>query len=245
MSRPSIADMHKDKPTLNVIDTLNYSASLVEKFGKYKLPNGVTLAKTLTVEGIPFWDVFSAEFAHSHIPRVLASDALSENIMHRIRPYLSRLKHMARDFVRHRHNTLGCSTWPTGQTVLCLGFTHQMYRDVLQPLVARLAMRKDCHVVVLSDQPWRGVKLSSTENCKYQTVWQHWNEQVGEEVSKLQKSIGQVEIELQLSNAISYIIPDADRHLLANFKDLFHWFFQVYLPLIIPQAVVSRHILEN
>jgi hypothetical protein len=245
MSQPNLLDMNEDKPVLNVIDTLNYSASLVEKFGKYKLPNGETLAATLTVEGIPFWDVFSAEFAHSHIPRVLASDASSESIMNRIRPCLSRLKYMARDFVRHRHNTHGCSTWPTGQTVLCLGFTNQMYRDVLQPVVARLAMRKDYHVVVLSDQHWLDVKLSSAEDCKYQTVWQHWNEQVGKQVSKLQKSIYQTEVDLQLSNALSYIIPDTDRHLLTNFKNLFNWFFRVYLPFIVPQAVVARHILEN
>jgi hypothetical protein len=237
--------MNKDKPTLNVIDTLNYSASLVEKLGKSILPNGETLAASLIVEGIPFWDVFSAEFAHSHIPRVLASNASSGSILHRIRPYLSRLKHVARDFVRHRHDTHGCSTWPTGQVVLCLGFTHQMYRDVLQPVIARLAMRNDYHVVVLSDQHWLDVKLSSAENCTYQTVWQHWNEQVGKLVSKLQKSIRQIEVSLQLSNALTYIIPDNNRHLLTNFKNLFNWFFRVYLPLVVPQAVVARHILEK
>lgn len=245
MSQPNISDMNKDKPALNAIDTLNYSASLVEKFGKSKLPNGKTLAETLTVEGIPYWDVFSAEFAHSHIPLVLASDASSESIMHRITPYLIRLKHMARDFVRHHHNTHGCSTWPTGQTFLCLGFTHQMYRDVLQPVVARLVMRKDCHIVVLNDQYWPDVKLSSAENCKYQTVWQHWNEQVGKQVPKLQKSIYQVVEDLQLSNALSDMIPDTDRHLLTNFKNLFNRFFRAYLPLIVPHVVVARHILEK
>lgn len=245
MSQPNISDMNKDKPALNAIDTLNYSASLVEKFGKSKLPNGKTVAETLTVEGIPFWDVFSAEFAHSHIPLVLASDASSESIMHRIRPYLIRLKHMARDFVRHRHNTHGCSTWPTGQTFLCLGFTHQSYRDIIKPVVAQLAMRKDCHVVILSDQHWPDVQLSSSENCKYQTLWQHWNEQVGKQVSKLRKSIDQTEVSLQLSNVLSSIIPDTDRHLLTNFKNLFNRFFRAYVPLIVPQVVVARHILEN
>jgi hypothetical protein len=245
MSQSDLSDINKDKPALNVIDTLNYSASLVERLGKSKLPNGKTLASTLTVDGIPFWDVFSAEFAHSHIPIVLASDASSKSIMHRIRPYLSLLKHMSHDFVFHRHNTLGCSTWPTGQTVLCLGFTNQMYRDILQPVVARLAMRKDCHVVVLSDQHGLDVKLSSDENCKYQTVWQHWNEQVGKQVSILQGSLYQIEVNLKLSNALSDIIPDTERHLLTNFNNLFHWFFRVYLPLIVPQAVIARHILEN
>ena len=157
MSQPNLSNMNQDKPALSFIDTLNYSASLVEKFGKSKLPNGKTLAAALTVEGIPFWDVFSAEFAHSYIPTVLAADPLSESILHRIIPDLIRLKHMAHDFVRHRRNTHrnthGCSTWPNGKTFLCLGFTNQIYRDVLQPVVARLAMRKDCHVVVLlSDQ---------------------------------------------------------------------------------------------
>jgi len=243
MSYNNSAD--KNKPVLNAIDTLNHSASLVEKFGKTKLSNGKTLAETLTVEGIPFWDVFSAEFAHSHIPLVLASDASSESIMHRITPYLFRLKHMVRNFVRHRHNTHGCSTWPTGQTFLCLGFTPQMYRDILKPVVARLTMRKDCHVVVLSDQYWSDVNLSSAENCKYQTLWQHWNKQTGKQVSKLQKLIYQTKVKLQLSNALPDMIPDTDRHLITNFKDLFNRFFRAYLPLIVPQVVVARHILKN
>ena len=59
-------------------------------------------------------------------------------------------------------------------------------------------MRNDCHVVVLSDQHWLDVKSSSAEDCKYQTVWQHWNEQVGKQVSKLQKSRYQIEKYLNL-----------------------------------------------
>jgi len=120
-----------------------------------------------------------------------------------------------------------------------------MYRDVLQPVVARLAERKDCHVVVLSDQHAPDVKRSSAENCRYQTVWQHWNEQVGIQVAKLQKSIDQIEADLKSSNALSYIVPDTDRHPSTHFHNLFHWFFRVYLPLIVPQAAVARHILEN
>ena len=120
-----------------------------------------------------------------------------------------------------------------------------MYRDVLRPVVSRLAMRKDRHVVVLSDQHWPDVKLSFAENCKYQTVWQHWNEQVGYQASKLQESIDQIEVNLNLTNVLSDVIPDAERHLLTNFNNLFTWFFRVYLPLIVPQAVIARHILEN
>ena len=245
MAQPNLQDMNKDKPTLNVVDTLNYSASLVERFGKSKLPNGKTLEEILTVEGIPFWDVFSAEFAHSHIPIVLASDASSESIVQRIKPGLIRFKHGVRNFIRHRHNTHGCLAWPSGQTFLCLGFTNQMYRDVLLPVVTRLAMHKDCNIVVLSDQYWSDKKLSSFENCKYQTLWQHWNKQIGRQVSKLQKSIYQIEVNLRLSNALLYTISDNDRHLVSNFKNLFNRFFRAYLPLIVPHVVVARHILEK
>ncbi len=41
MSQFNISDMNKDKPTLNATDTLNYSASLVEKSGKSTLPDGL------------------------------------------------------------------------------------------------------------------------------------------------------------------------------------------------------------
>jgi hypothetical protein len=229
--------------TLNVIDTLNYSASLVEKFGNSKLPNGETLTKTLTFDGISFWDVFSAEFAHSHIPTILASEDSSKSIIYRIRPSLIRLKHMASDFVHHRHNTDGCSTWPMGKTILFLNFTNQMYRDVLKPVVSRLAMREDCNVVVLGNRHIAGAKLSLVPNCKYQAWWQHWYNNINDDISKLKMLIYQKEVNLKLLNELLYIIPDADRHLLFNFKNLFNRFFRAYLPLILPQVVVARHIL--
>lgn len=237
--------MNENKTVLNVVDMLNYSASLVEQFGKSRLANGKTLEAALTIDGIPFWDLFSVEFAHSHISGVLRSDILSKNIIHQLRPYLSRLKHSVSDFIRHRHNTEGCATWPPKKTVLCLGFTPQMYRDLLQPVIARLAMRNDCYVVVLSDQSWPGLKSISSDRCKYQAVWQHWTKEVGKEVRDLQKSIRQTDVKLQLLNALSGIIPDMYRHLFPNFKNLFNWFFKVSLPHIVPQVVLARHILKK
>lgn len=246
MSKTNIySASNKGKPALNVTDILNYSASLVEKLGKSKLSNGKTLAEALTLEGIPLWDVFPVEFAHSHLPTLLAAEPLSESIMHQIRPYLSRLKHGVHDFVSRRRSKIGCSSWPAGKTVLCLGFTHQMYRDVLQPVVARLAMRADCDVVVLSDGFLPEVKASLAGNCKYQTVWQHWNEQAGTQVSKLQRLISRSATKQQFLNALPQIIPDKDLRLLTNFKKLFNWFFRVSLPRILPHAVLARHILET
>ncbi|MFA6357084.1 MAG: CDP-glycerol glycerophosphotransferase family protein [Candidatus Omnitrophota bacterium] len=244
-TQPDFQDTKKDKPKLNATDALNYSASLVENFGRTELSNGKTLAEILTVEGISFWDVFSAEFAHSHIPTLLASEALPETIIQRIRPDLIRLKYTVKDLICNRRNTYGCSTWPTGQTFLCLGFTNQMYRDVLHPVVARLVLREDCYVVVLSDQYLPGMKPFFSENCKYQTLWQHWNEQVRKQVSELQKSIYHIEADIQLSSFLSRIIPDVDRRLATNFKNLFDRFFRAYLPHIIPHVAVARHILEN
>ncbi len=244
MPQPKRRGMNQDKSVLNVIDTLNYSASLVERFGTSRLPNGKTFAETLTVEGIPFWEVFCAEFAHSHIPTVLASDASSKGLWHRIRPYLSRLKHKSHDIYFHRRNTHGCSAWPAGPTLLCLGFTNQMYRDILQPVVARLATCEQCHVVVLSDQHEHEVERAAG-NCQYQTVWQHWNEPVKQCMDRLQKSISRIEVNLKSTRALSCIMRDTDRHLSTQFHNLFHWFFRVYLPLILPQAAVARHILES
>lgn len=245
MQQPNLSDMIEDKPALNVTDILNYSASLVHKFAKYKLPGGETLTEKLTLEGIPFWDILSAELACYHIPIALGSDAPFGNILCRIRPYLSRSKHIGLDLFRSRKNTIGCSTWPHGISFLCLGFSNYIYRDVLQSVATLLVKHNNCQVVSLSDQPWRDTNSYSHHGHIFQTVWQHWNQQVGEQASKLQKELNLIERDLYASDTLPSLICDDNRCTWNGFQNLFSWIFRARLPRLIQQAVVARHILEN
>src|SRR4030042_3342934 len=114
-------------PISDILSTLQYTTGLIKTWGQSRLPNGGTLSEALTLNGIPFWDVFAVELARIYMPAALTSNS---DISQIIRPYLSRARHTPRDIV-HNRSTHGCSTWPVGQTILCLGFSDYMYRDEL------------------------------------------------------------------------------------------------------------------
>jgi hypothetical protein len=229
----------------DIIKTLEYSTHLVKAWGLSRLSNGKTLSEMLTLSGIPFWDAFAVELARVYVPEALSVDNTSSNISRMIKPYLIRAKYGLRDFVLNRYSTYGCSSWPTDQTILCLGFTDYIYRDVLQPVATRLAEHPACTVVSLSNKSWHKAYPFPHQYVLHQTVWEHWNKQVSRQVSDLKQALYLTEKSLRVSNALLNIIHDDDRCLWTQFKNVFNRFFRADLPLLVPQAVVAKHILEN
>jgi len=158
---------------------------------------------------------------------------------------LIRAKYGLRDFVRNRHSTQGCFSWPTGQTILCLDFSEHISRDVLQPVATRLAEHPDIKVVSLRDKSWRNPNVGSHQNGLHQTVWEHWNQQVGLQASNLKQELYRTEKNLRASNVWLNIIRDDDRCILEHLEPVFLSLFHAYLPLFVSQAVVAQHILES
>ncbi len=228
-------------PISDILSTLQYTTGLIKTWGQCRLPNGSTLAEALTLNGIPFWDAFAVELARIYMPAALT---FNSDISQIIRPYLSRAKHTLRAFV-HKRSTHGCSTWPVGQTILCLGFSDYMYRDVLQPVANLLAEHPDCRVVSLSDKSWHEANQSSCQNVLYQTVWQHWNQQVCRQISHLKQEVNLTKINLRASNYMLSIVSDVDQFMRRCLEHVLNLFFRVFLPFFIPQAIVARHILES
>ena len=229
----------------DIIETLQNTTRLVKMWGESRLPDGRTLSEALTLGSIPFWDAFAVDLARIYVPATLYADATSSKISLMIRPYLIRAKYGLRNFIRNRHSTQGCFLWPTGKTILCLDFSEHISRDVLQPIATRLAEHPDVKVVSLSDKSRKNANTYLHHNGLYQTVWEHWNQQVGLQVSKLRKELYRTEKDLRASNVLLNIICDGDRCMWEQLEHVFISFFRVYFPFFVSQAVVARHILEN
>src|SRR4030042_4349546 len=228
-------------PISDILSTLQYTTGLVKTWGQSRLPKGGTLAEALTLNGIPFWDVFAVELARIYMPAALTSNS---DIRQIIRPYLTRAKHTLRAFV-HKRSTLGCSTWPINQTILCLGFSDYMYRDVLQPVANLLAEHPHCQVVSLSDKSWHKANQSLCQDVLYQTVWQHWNKQVCRQISHLKQEVPLTKKNLRTSDYMLSIVRDDDQNMQRCLEHVLNLFFRVFLPFFMPQAIVARHILES
>ena len=229
----------------DIIETLQNTTRLVKMWGESRLPDGRTLSGSLTLDGIPFWDAFAVELARIYVPAALYAKSTSLNITKKIRPHLIRAKYSFLNFVRNRHSTQGCFSWPIGKTILCLDLCEHISRDVLQPVATRLAQNSGIKVVSLRDKAWTTAGVDSYQNGLYQTVWEHWDRQVALQVSKLRKERYRIESDLSASNDLMNIIRDDDRCIWTQLENVFNSFFRTYLPLLASQAVVTQHILEN
>lgn len=230
---------------MNFADEQNYYASLIENLGRSILPSGKTLAEALTVEGIPFWDVFSSELAWRHLTTAVAATTPFASAKLLAKPLVLRLKDWLKRLGNAQRIAHNCSSWPASRTVLCLGFTARMYRDVLEPVVARLTAEGDCGVVVLSDTPYPGSDQNSNENVFYQQLWQHWDHDLERQLHTLSQSIRRIEAELAASKILDNLFPKDDQRISVALHKVFYLFFRCYLPLILRQAVIAKHILKK
>ena len=116
---------------------------------------------------------------------------------------------------------------------------------MLQSIASRLAEQNDIKVVSMNDSSWKNANSYSLKISLYQTVWEHWNQQVGLQVPKLRQELLLAENDLRTSNDLPNIIRDGDRSIRAQLENVFNRFFRYDFPIFVSQAAVSRHILEK
>jgi len=224
---------------------LQHSASLVKAWGEAQLPNGKTLAELLTFGGISLWDISAVDLARIYVSNALASDNRPHPFIQKFKPYLSMAKHSALNLLRRRQGSRGCPDWPVEPVFLFLGFSAYIYRDALQPVVTRLARSKDIATVSLHGEMRLYRTMPPAQEDRFQSIWQHWDGEVDAQVRALRKELQAAELELQATRVLPRIIQDQGRPLWAQMKGTFNWFFRVYLPRLLPQIVIARHILQR
>ncbi|MGD0088591.1 MAG: CDP-glycerol glycerophosphotransferase family protein [Planctomycetota bacterium] len=232
--------------TSNLIPTLERSAALVKAWGAGRLPDGRTLEETLTVEGVPLWDVMAPTLAFYNVPKAL-STALPRNVLRRhLRAYVSRVKHQVFDLVTRRKNMRGCSRWPAGeQTPVFLGFNAYMYRDILQPVCSEL-LRRGEQAIVLHD--WRRFLNTAeiTGGDELHSIWEHWDGEAQTFARQLGASYRRMRDALEQPALLAQLIRDEQgQPLWPQMEESFLWMLRAFLPWILPQIAVARHILRQ
>lgn len=230
---------------MNFADEQNYYASVIENLGQSTLPSGKTLSEALTVDGIPFWDVFSSELAWRHLTTAVAATTLFTNAKLLAKPVVLRFKERLKRLGDARRVAHGCSNWPTTPSILCLGFTARMYRDVLEPVVTSLTAGGGYKVVVLSDTAHSGSDQNLNENVLYQQLWQHWNPGLERQLRELRQTIRRIAAELAVSKTLDNLFPKNDQRISVALHKVFYLLFRCYLPLILRHAVIAKHILSK
>lgn len=229
----------------DLICVMQRSARLVKGWGQERLRSGKTLAETLTLWGIPLWEVMAVDLARLHLPKALSRDTMPPFFYRRVRPYLSWAKHTALRRVAIWRSQSSCAEWPRRPVFLFLGFSAYIYREVLHPVVARLKRYEGPCPISLHDGRSGASSALLGEWDEFHSIWQHWDAEVKGRACDLSKALKIAVAELQINGSLPRIIHDQGRSLWPELESTFNWLFRVYLPLLLPQAVIARHFLER
>ena len=224
------------------IDALRRSGRLVKTWGQSRLANGKSLVETLTVGGISWWDVAAPNLAAFYLPPCLSAQHQKVGLRRRTEPYLRWLKHRVSSIVSFRRSSVACDRWPVKSPYLFLGFSQYMFRDVLQPVVQRIAETQATVSICLYDSPRS--QLASKPH-EWHCIWQHWDADVARQSRMLHKSFQKALANLRAMGALPKVIRDGDQPLWPQTRSLFDWLFLVYFPPLMAHAAVAGHILRR
>jgi len=227
-------------------DDQNEYANLIETLGKVHLPDGRSLSQALTFEGVPFWEVFSPELAWRHLTTAVASETLLKNAKLWIKPTALHARDFLRSLTVSRRNESGCGDWPAAPSVLCIGLTPRMYRDVLEPVAQYVAAQCDCRIVVLGDAPGLfSDQEDAATRVQGQVIWQHWGADARESAKRLARALGQFRRYMAAANGLKTLLRGLDRERSTAVRKMLGLLFRYYLPQIIPQAAIALHVLTH
>lgn len=233
--------MYEEK--LDINDSLRKSAFLVNYFGNIKLEKEVTLQNLLLIDDIPLWEIISPELAHSFFPKVLASkgppssiDKLKSNIAS-IRFFLKKRKI---SIITQSPKVFSSQK----KTCLFLGFTEQMYRDVLHPLLINLDNKKEFNLLTLRNQKRSQYEDLFTPQCKFDSIWNYYDKKIEDEYHKILSSIKNIKPSIRSLKKFIKSLPNDLSYLEDHFIILFNYLFDYYLKEIVLHAILARKILK-
>lgn len=226
-------------------ENFHRAADLVKFWGKQKLPSGKTLEETLTINGLPLWDVISPTLALSHVSKIL-SEGDRYPSSSRLSLWKHKSKTMALDMILPViGNNNGCVKWPVEPVFLFLGFSYYIYRETLQPVAVRIKNRKDIKSIVLHDSLHDAKNHPSSGENESQSIWQHWGGDARSKADLFHKTYSSALHEIKSSNGLLQIIKDRDTSIWPQMEGTFGWLLEAFIPRMLKQAAVAAHIFER
>jgi len=223
---------------------LERSVGIVKMWEVTQLPNGKTLAEQLTFQGVSFWEIMAPVLALYYVPVALSAGTQQSSILKQLRPHVTLAKRNLLSLIQRNKSTQNHVEWKKESTFLFLGFSTYMYRDVLNPVADHLATNRQKSSVVIHDGAMRKA-IMPEDLITYQSIWQHWDRNIKMETQHLRKQMQQGIDELLTMNILPQIINADEVMLWPQMKNAFNWLFRFHLPILIPQAVLARHILNR
>jgi hypothetical protein len=229
----------------DAIETLQYAAGLVKRWGQTPLPNGDTLEDILTVDGVSLWAAVAPILAAFILPKVLARKVPLSVFSRFVKPYLSWAKHYIKTFPRISYRSGGMEQWPSSPACLFLGFSGYMYRDVLAPVANRFIEDYHMDYVVLHDDGLFQDSAVKLQGDGIQSIWNYRNQPVLDNESRLRNKFNANLRYLKYNKLLPALIDNTDNTLWPKVEATFRWLWRVYIPSLIPYVALAQHILKQ
>lgn len=228
-----------------IVDDLHRSAGLVKAIGNSLLTDGRSLSEALTMNGVPYWEVFAVELSRIYVPSSLTGNDGVGIFAKFIKPNLVKAKYFARDLARLHKHRLECSGQPYSEAILCLDFSDHISRDVVQPVVSYLADHHDKKIMCLRDREWSVSACTSHPNVLCRTTWDYWNTELRLQARALRRQLGLTKKTLSKSKALNQIIDAIDPDLWEGIQPALNRLLIGEFASLIRHGVLSRYILDQ
>jgi surface carbohydrate biosynthesis protein len=226
-----------------IFDALYSSEKIVKSIGNASLIDGRSLSESLTIDGIPYWDVFASELASRYIPSAFGDLSFTELFIQFIKPSLIKVKYFIRDFARSYKNEY--ISKPLSNRILCLEFMPQQSRDVMQPVVRYLINEKHVQIISLRDKNLRSDMKPLNSNELHATIWNFWNDELNAQANTLNKQSKLIKNFFVKSKVLEGIVDISGSAFKKRIQKVLNRLFVAEFSALIRQGVIAKFILEK
>ena len=228
-----------------IIDILYQSEKIVKTIGSSVLPNGKTISQVLTINNVPYWDVFASELASRYIPAAFGEPENLEFIGQLVKPNLVKTRNFIRDINQIRKNRNKNIEIINLNNILCLEFMPAQSRDVMRHVTRYLADHKGINTFSLGDKEWpsHGKKIRPNENRKI--IWDFWSDELNVKAKNLGIELKSVKKYILNSRYLEQSLGEYEPSFTKKIKHALNRLFVGELPSLIRQGIISSYILKQ
>jgi len=228
-----------------ISEVLNLCQNIVTTVGKTKVTNSKTLSEILTIDNIPYWEVFSSELSTRYFPAAYKSADSFDNLTNSIKPYLVNLKNFILDknFIKKNESNEFSTNFST--RILCLEFMPQQSRDVMQPVVKALCKAKDVDVLILRDGIYNADYEQASLNLSIKSIWSFWNKDLEILSKQTKKYFKSIRKEINKKNILEKSNCTDDLNFMKRIQRAINRFFFGEFGSLIRRGVISKSVIEK
>jgi len=236
------------KLPLNYFENVNKSADLVRNLGNAKI-DSKSLSEFLTIDGINYWELFSAELSHRHVNNILGSDKIysqsfAQYSIRKLKIFRSKISHWKNYFyfIINKNKEIDNLKKVKKHSIMFLAFSKHLYRDSLMPITIN-SLLKNKYKILIGEDNNQG--LNNSESLLFINPFTIWDKESKLKYFKLKNFLESLKTKFNKSNFLDTSISSDLKDKNIYFSFMFDDLFDLYFPNILFHIITAQKILEK